>query len=69
MLALFALGVMSLFWMAVIAAVIFVEKLLPRGEAFARIFAVTALILGVWVAVSPGSVPWLTEPTPMEMHQ
>jgi predicted metal-binding membrane protein len=68
MLALFALGVMSLFWMAVIAAVILVEKLLPRGEAFARVFATTAIALGVWVAVSPGSVPWLTEPTHMEME-
>ena len=68
MLALFALGVMSLFWMAVIAGVIFVEKLLPRGETFARIIATTALALGVWVAVSPASVPGLTEPTPMEMQ-
>jgi predicted metal-binding membrane protein len=68
MLALFALGVMSLLWMAVVAAVILVEKLLPRGEAFARVFATTLLVLGVWVAVSPGSVPGLTEPTQMQMH-
>ena len=34
-LVLFALGVMSLFWMAVVAAVILVEKTLPRGESFA----------------------------------
>ena len=32
MLALFALGVMSLFWMAVVAAAILVEKALPGGE-------------------------------------
>jgi predicted metal-binding membrane protein len=74
MLALFALGVMSLVWMAVIAAVIVGERLLPRGEAFARVFATTAIALGVWVAVSPGSVPGLTEPThmgpaQMEMHR
>jgi predicted metal-binding membrane protein len=69
MLALFALGVMSLLWMALIAAVIVVEKVLPRGEVFARVFATTVLALGVWVAVSPGSVPGLTEPTQMEMHR
>jgi predicted metal-binding membrane protein len=69
MLALFALGVMSLLWMAVIAAVILVEKVLPRGEAFARVFATTVLAFGVWVAVSPGSVPGLTEPTQMEPTQ
>jgi len=36
MLALFALGVMSVFWMAVVAAVIFVEKLAPFGTRVTR---------------------------------
>src|SRR5262249_55482613 len=40
MLALFALGVMSLFWMALVAAAIFAEKVLPRGEQFGRGLAV-----------------------------
>ncbi len=39
MLALFALGIMSLFWMAVAAAAILVEKMLPGGEVFARVLA------------------------------
>jgi predicted metal-binding membrane protein len=69
MLALFALGVMSLFWMAVVAAVILVEKVLPGGEAFARVFAVGLIALGIWVAVSPTSVPGLTQPTQMRMMQ
>jgi predicted metal-binding membrane protein len=69
MLMLFALGVMSLFWMAVVAAVILFEKTLPRGQSFARVVAVALVLLGVWVAVSPGSVPGLTEPTQMEMHR
>ncbi|MDX6539227.1 MAG: hypothetical protein QOI71_837 [Gaiellales bacterium] len=62
MLALFALGVMSLFWMAVVAAVILVEKVFPRGEAFARALALGLIALGLWVAVSPASVPGLTQP-------
>jgi predicted metal-binding membrane protein len=68
MLALFALGVMSLFWMTLIAAVIFAEKLLTTGETLARVFGITALVLGIWMAVAPGMVPGLTQPTPMEMH-
>jgi len=67
MLALFALGVMSLFWMAVIAVAILVEKALPGGEAFARLLAVVLVALGIWVAVSPASVPGLQQPTPMPM--
>jgi predicted metal-binding membrane protein len=66
MLALFALGVMSLFWMAVVAAAILVEKALPGGEAFARLLAVVLVALGIWVAASPASVPGLTQPTQMQ---
>jgi len=69
MLALFALGVMSLFWMAVVAAAILVEKTLPGGEAFARLLAVVLVALGIWVAAAPGSVPGLEQPAPMQMGQ
>jgi predicted metal-binding membrane protein len=62
MLALFALGVMSLVWMAVIAVVIFAEKLLPAGEMFARVFAVALVAGGIWVAAAPASVPGLVQP-------
>lgn len=62
MAVLFALGVMSLFWMAVVAVVIFVEKVLPRGPRLAPAFAVALVALGIWVAVSPSSVPGLTQP-------
>ena len=68
MLALFALGVMSLFWMAVVAAVILVEKVFPHGEAFARVLALALIALGLWVAVSPASVPGLTQPGDMSMQ-
>jgi predicted metal-binding membrane protein len=62
MAALFALGVMSLFWMVMIAGVIFVEKVLPNGLRLSRIVGIALVVLGLWVAVSPGSVPMLTEP-------
>ncbi len=59
---LFVLGVMSLVWMAVVAVAIFVEKVLPRGPRLAPAFAVALVALGIWVAVSPASVPGLTQP-------
>jgi predicted metal-binding membrane protein len=65
MLALFALGVMSLFWMVVVAAAIFAEKVLPFGERLAPVLAVALVGLGIWVAVDPGSVPGLTIPGQM----
>ena len=62
MLALFALGVMSLTWTAVIAGVIALEKLTRFGARLTRSIAVVLVVLGVWVGVAPGSVPWLTQP-------
>jgi predicted metal-binding membrane protein len=62
MLVLFAVGVMSLFWMAVVAAAIFAEKVLPRGPALSGVVALGLVTLGIWVAAAPGSVPGLTEP-------
>jgi predicted metal-binding membrane protein len=68
MLALFALGVMSLVWMVVVAIAILIEKALPGGESFARLLAVVLVALGIWVAVSPGSVPGLTQPSDSHMQ-
>jgi predicted metal-binding membrane protein len=62
MAVLFALGVMSLVWMVVVAAVIFAEKVLPQGIRLSRPVAVALFALGIWVALSPSSVPGLTEP-------
>ena len=62
MAVLFVLGVMSLFWMAVVAVAIFAEKVLPRGHRLAPLLAVALAALGLWVSVSPASVPGLTEP-------
>jgi predicted metal-binding membrane protein len=66
MVALFALGVMSLFWMGVVAAAILLEKALPGGERVARVLAVVLVAVGIWVAASPGSVPGLKQPAPMQ---
>jgi predicted metal-binding membrane protein len=62
MAALFALGVMSLVWSAVVAALIALEKTLP-WERTAK-FVTTALLLALAVGVlaSPGDVPGLTLP-------
>jgi predicted metal-binding membrane protein len=70
MVILFALGVMSLFWMAAVAAIIFAEKVLPYGLRLSRGFAVAFIALGIWIAVAPSSVPGLTEPdkTPSMMQ-
>ncbi len=67
MLALFALGVMSLFWTALVAAAIFAEKVLPRGERLAAGLALVLVALGLLVAFAPAYVPELTEPAPMGM--
>jgi predicted metal-binding membrane protein len=58
---LFAVGVMSLFWMTVIAAVIFAEKVVSYGNRLSRLFGVGFVALGIWIAAAPSSVPGLTE--------
>lgn len=63
MLVLFTLGVMSLFWMAVIAGVIFAEKVFPHGERLTRVVAVVFIALGLWIAIAPDTAPGLTDPS------
>jgi predicted metal-binding membrane protein len=55
MLALFALGVMSLVWMAVVALVILAEKALPGGERLALATSLGLVGLAVWMIASPAS--------------
>jgi predicted metal-binding membrane protein len=62
MVVLFMLGVMSLFWMALVGVAIFAEKVLPHGSRLVPGLAVALVALGIWVGVSPTSVPGLTEP-------
>ena len=62
MAALFALGVMSIGWMAFVAALIATEKLLPWRAVANRGIAIILLVLGLAVAFAPEDVPGLTEP-------
>ena len=62
MAALFAVGVMSLGWMALIAAFIAAEKLLPWPVAARRTVAVLLLFLGLGIAIAPADVPGFAEP-------
>jgi predicted metal-binding membrane protein len=62
MAALFALGVMSVGWMAFVAALIAIEKLAPWKTAANRAIAVTLVVLGLAVVIVPEQVPGLTVP-------
>jgi predicted metal-binding membrane protein len=62
MAALFALGVMSLGWMAFVAALIALEKLLPWGRAVTWGTAAILAVLGVLVLVEPSLIPGFTIP-------
>ena len=62
MAALFALGVMSIGWMVLIAALIALEKLLPWKAAANRSVALLLVVLGLAVAFVPDKVPGLTLP-------
>jgi predicted metal-binding membrane protein len=62
MAALFAVGVMSLGWMALIALFIAGEKLLPWPVAARGVVALLLLVLGLGVAFAPADVPGFAEP-------
>jgi predicted metal-binding membrane protein len=63
MASLFALGVMSLVWMAFVAGLIAIEKTLPWRRA--AIFATTTLllVLGILLLTAPQDIPGLALPT------
>jgi predicted metal-binding membrane protein len=62
MLALFALGVMSLVWMAVIAALITIEKVLPWHRVAVWSTTAVLLVLAVGVFAAPGAIPGFVVP-------
>jgi predicted metal-binding membrane protein len=62
MASLFALGVMSIAWMLVIATLIALEKLLPRGVPAVGVTAAVLAVLSVAIMLVPDQVPWLTIP-------
>jgi predicted metal-binding membrane protein len=69
MASLFALGVMSVVWMAVVAGVIAVEKTLPWRRV--ATYGTTALLLalGVLLLVAPTAIPGLTVPATATMTE
>jgi predicted metal-binding membrane protein len=62
MAALFALGVMSIGWMALVAALIAAERLLPWRTTARRAVALTLVLLALGVALAPEDVPGFTVP-------
>src|SRR5215207_5440380 len=57
MASLFALGVMSLAWMAFVAALIALEKTLPWGRSITYATALLLLVLGIVLIAAPHAVP------------
>lgn len=62
MVALYALGMMSLTWTAVVTVLIVSERVLRPPAAIARGVAVVLIVLGIAVAAAPASLPGLTIP-------
>ena len=62
MASLFALGVMSIGWMVLVAALIVAERLLPWKTIAARGVAIVLPLLAFGVAFAPEDVPGLTVP-------
>jgi predicted metal-binding membrane protein len=62
MASLFALGVMSVVWMAVVAGLIAFEKLIPSRRTATYVTAGILLVLGVLMIVAPDTIPALTVP-------
>lgn len=62
MASLFALGVMSVTWMAVVAGLIAFEKTVPWRRVASYGTAAVLLALGVLVLAAPGALPGLTSP-------
>jgi predicted metal-binding membrane protein len=67
MASLFALGVMSVAWMACVAALIAAEKTLPWRRVATYGTAAILLLLGILVLAAPDVVPALTIPRPAAM--
>ena len=62
MASLFALGVMSITWMAVVAGLIAAEKIIPWRLVAVYGTAVILLTLGVLLFTAPDAIPGLTIP-------
>ncbi len=62
MASLFALGVMSVLWMAVVAGLIAIEKTLPWRRPATYGTAIVLVALGILLLAAPSAIPGLTIP-------
>jgi predicted metal-binding membrane protein len=62
MASLFALGVMSVIWMAVVSAMIAAEKTLPWRRTVTYMTALVLVALALLLTLAPGALPGLTIP-------
>jgi predicted metal-binding membrane protein len=62
MASLFALGIMSIAWMAFVASLIAAEKTLPWRRAATLGTAAILLVLGLLLLAAPSAIPGLTIP-------
>jgi predicted metal-binding membrane protein len=69
MASLFALGIMSITWMAVIAGLIALEKLLPWRRVATYATAALLVSLGALMFIAPSAIPGLTTPSGDPMTQ
>jgi predicted metal-binding membrane protein len=69
MAALFALGLMSITWMIVLAAAIAAEKILPSPRTTKRVIAAGLAALGIGVIASSGNVPGLVVPNSVQAQR
>jgi predicted metal-binding membrane protein len=69
MASLFALGVMSVVWMALVAGLIAFEKLIPSRRLATYGTAALLLVLGLLMLLAPDVIPALTIPGPGSMSQ
>jgi len=53
MVLLFALGVMNLFWIATLAVLVLLEKVIPLGRVIARIAGIVSFAGGAWMLLQP----------------
>jgi predicted metal-binding membrane protein len=65
MLVMLALGVMSVTWMAAVAAVVLLQKLSRPRKVVDVGVAMAIVALGIAVLIAPSSVPGLSSPMPM----
>jgi predicted metal-binding membrane protein len=62
MAVMFAVGAMSITWMALLTLIMFAEKVLPKGRTLTIPIACFLWVMGVWIAVCPDTAPLLKNP-------